>query len=461
MGKTRLVLEFAVAHARDWPDGSWVVDLAGVPAGGSVLPAVADALGAWLGDDDPLDVVVEHLRTRHTLVVLDNCEHVLDGARELVSRVLASCPGVGLLATSRQRLGIAGEQTFPLEPLPVSEACVELFVERARRRDPGAPLDGPEAHRLITEIGRRLDGMPLAVELAAARVDVMTPAELLADLSTRTAALRARDHRPAERQRTLRALLDWSYDMLTPGERAVLRRLAPFIGSFDVATASAAAGHGGVDPADVPEHVWALVDRSLVAVDRREGETRYRLLETIRSVAQTYLDDAGDGPATRHRLGLRYLADFPWEARGNRALRARLALEHTTMTALVGGLRDDGEVDLALAIARIALEHWLGTVSSQDAVVVMEAEIERFEGGAGLARLHAAVAKLLAEAGELDRARRHLDLARDLIARYGEDDRLGRIPLLRSEVQLALRVGDRRGDQPRRWRRSRPSSSGR
>ena len=273
--------------------------------------------------------------------------------------MLADCPADGLLATSRERLGVAGEHTFVVSPLPLTEDCVDLFVDRAQQRDSALRLDEAD-RRVALEICRRLDGLPLAIELAAARSNVLTPAEILDSLGNRLAALRRRDDAVAVRQRTLRALIDWSYDLLDPIEQAVFRRLSVFVGSFDLATAAAAVAHGDVESDDVAEVVWSLVDKSLLTVERHEGSTRYRMLETINAVAAEYSADAGDAGATRAALGERYLADFPLADNGSPHWRARLALEQATLVHLVDPLVDDGEVELAHALARVGVDLDIG-----------------------------------------------------------------------------------------------------
>ncbi len=441
IGKTRLATEFALGVAPKWGDGVWMVDLAAIPAGEPIADAVAETLGIAAGDDSPLDGVVDFLRGRGALLLLDNCEHVLVSRRELARAVLADCPATGLLATSRERLGVAGEHTLAVTPLPLTEDCVDLFVDRAHRRDSTLRLDGDD-RTVALAICRRLDGMPLAIELAAARANVLTPAEILASLDDRLASLRRRDDAVAERQRTLKALLDWSYDLLDPTEQAVFRRLAVFVGSFDLATAAAAAGHGEVGADDVTEVVWSLVDKSLVNVERQEGSTRYRLLETISAVAAEYCAGAGDARATRTALGERYLADFPLTESGSPEWRSRMALEQATLVHLIDPLVDSGEVELAHALARLGVDLDLGR-AVRDAPLRLLLPLVDVASPAsqGSARLHAIVARHFAEIEEHQKAEEHLAAARSCIEEFGEYDRHGIVLLSGARCVLGLRDG--------------------
>ena len=198
IGKTRLAIEYALDAAPAWTDGVWMVDLAALGAGEPIGAAAAEVVGVAPGDSDPVDVVVDHLRNREALLILDNCEHVLAGARGLVRRVLANCPAVGVLTTSRERLAVDGERAVVVSPLQPRGESVDLFIDRAQRRGAALPV-GADDFDLIADICERLDGLPLAIELAAARTNVLSPREILAGLGDqlgRTAAAR-RDGRRA------------------------------------------------------------------------------------------------------------------------------------------------------------------------------------------------------------------------------------------------------------------------
>ena len=448
MGKTRIVTEFALRSARHWDDGVWMVDLAAVRRDQPIAAAVAVALGVGSGDEEPLEAVVDHLRSRRALIILDNCEHVLEDARHVTRRMLTECPTAGVLATSRERLGVPGEHAYVLSPLPLSGDCVDLFLDRARARGASVVV-GDDDRSVLLEICRRLDGMPLAIELAAARANVLSAKEILDGIRARPAALGRRDDALVVRQRTLRGLIDWSYRLLDPEEQSVFRRVSVFVGSFGLTTAAAAVEDEEIATEDVADVVWSLVDKSLVHVEQREGATRYRLLETVRSVAAVYHEAAGEAAVTRVRLGAFYLASFPFDTRGNREWRARLAVEHATILELAEQVLADGELELGHALAGLWFEHAVGNSGRRDVARTMTRLLDAHPGESrGLARLHGAVAKLLAEAGHLDAARAHIAQGRRLVEHFGACDRLGRVQLVRAQVQLSLRAAteDELGD---------------
>ncbi len=334
VGKTRLAVELGLAIAPHWPGGAWMVDLSTVPAGQAVGSAVAEALGLARADD-ALDAIVDHLRDHQVLLILDNCEHVLPAGRELVTRIASACPSSGVLATSRERLGVRAEQVYALQPLVHGDAAVELFIERARRRDASAVFD--ETDRLvIAELCAHLDGLPLAIELAAARSSVLSTSDLLARIRRGWAPTGNATYL-AERQRTLVQLLDWSYQLLDPVEQAVFQTLGVFMESFGLDEVQAALGDPQLDELDIAEIVWRLVDKSLVQNDRRNGASRYRLLETVRAAADGYIESAGKASTVRARLARHYFEAFPFELRGNRTWLSRLALEQATIRRLGGG----------------------------------------------------------------------------------------------------------------------------
>ncbi|MFG2641529.1 BTAD domain-containing putative transcriptional regulator [Streptomyces sp. NPDC048370] len=311
-GKTRLSQE-AAERAADagaaWPDGVWLAELAPVTDPEAVAETVLGAVGAretvlrgagaegLRTTDDPLGRLVEHCGTRRLLLILDNCEHVIGAAAELAEVLLARCPGVSVLATSREPLGVPGEFVRPVEPLPQDKA-VRLLADRGAAARPGFdPADDPEA---CAEICRRLDGLPLAIELAAARLRVLSPRQVADRLDDRFRLLTSGARTVLPRQQTLRAVVDWSWELLTEPERAVLRRLSVFSGGCDLEAAEAV-GPPGDDTLDL---LGSLVDKSLVvAAPGDDGGMRYRLLETVAEYAGERLDEAGDrGEAERRHL---------------------------------------------------------------------------------------------------------------------------------------------------------------
>ncbi|HEY5143170.1 MAG TPA: adenylate/guanylate cyclase domain-containing protein [Solirubrobacteraceae bacterium] len=320
VGKTRLAIEVALVAAGDWADGVWLVDLAPVTEPGVVPATIAETIGAAaVAGVDPWAEVCAHLAEREALIVLDNCEQLAATAAARAAGLLAACPRVGVLATSRVPLGLRGEQVHRLAPLATAgpdAAAARLFLERATHdsgADPGA----------VRELCAELDGLPLAIELAAARTTVLGPREILERLRRSPSVLRSRDPALPERQRTIERLLDWSCDLLEPDERTALRRLSVLPDGFDLELAEVACATEDVAADEVPELVWALVDASLVATDAAAGATRYRLLATVRAhVAQ-------------HASGTERAAAL---ARVTRAYLERLGPAHVNDPAWVGSV---------------------------------------------------------------------------------------------------------------------------
>ena len=300
-GKTRLAAHVAAAHPERWPDGVWWVELQAVTDPAAVAARVANAVGALVEPAaGPLRSVASHLREARALLCLDNCEHVLDGVAELVEALLGSCPGVTVLTTSRVPLNVAAETTWRL-PAMRDDDALDLFVERARQVRPSFTVDG--ANRpVLRALCDRLDGMPLAIELAAAWVRSLSPQQIKDAVDDRFSLLVRGPRGAAARHRTLEASIEWSHDLLAARERTLLRRLAAFAGRFGLDEARAVCGGGGLPPADVLLALDALVDASLVVVvEERSDESRFRLLETVRQYAWRQLDAAGELPAVRDR----------------------------------------------------------------------------------------------------------------------------------------------------------------
>ncbi len=319
-GKTRLALELAAQRRAHHPDGVWFADLARVTDESRVPDALATALGLREEPGRTIeDAVVAHLAGRRALVLVDNCEHVLEACSTLVQRLLESAPAVTVIATSREGLGVAGEllQAVPslgLPPRGASQAsalaaseAVRLFVERAGAVQAGFALDDANA-AAVAEICRRLDGIPLALELAAARVRVLSVEQIRARLDDRFRLLTGGARTALPRHQTLHAALQWSWDQLHDTERDLLRTLAVFSGgwTFDAVSAVTPAEDDEFEVLDLLAH---LVDKSLVVVDRDErGDVRYRFLESVRQFALDQLDASGDGDALRERHLRHFLA---------------------------------------------------------------------------------------------------------------------------------------------------------
>jgi predicted ATPase/DNA-binding CsgD family transcriptional regulator len=298
-GKTRLALEVGHRLADRYPAGVGFVELAPVGEGCLVASAVAAGLGI---EDRPgrsaEDDLVEELSSEGLLVVLDNCEHVVGAVAALVARLLDGCPSLRVLATSRTALGLSGEQVWRVPPLGLAPA-VELFRDRAGLSAPRVGPD-PSSARVIEEICRRLDGLPLAIELAAAWSRVLTPTEILDRLEPALLRSHVRDASP--RQRTMEATLDWSYQLLEPAERLLFEQLSVFAGGFDFEAAEAVVPGG-----DALDGLASLVDSSLVLADPASGKMRYRVLEPVRQYAEARLVARGLGDATRRHHAEHYL----------------------------------------------------------------------------------------------------------------------------------------------------------
>ncbi|WP_066935268.1 AfsR/SARP family transcriptional regulator [Streptomyces sp. NBRC 110611] len=376
-GKTRLSQEgaerAAAALPEAWPHGVWLAELAPVDDPQTVPEAVLTALGARetvvrgtsaeglrAATDptalDPLARLAEHCAGRRMLLLLDNCEHVIGAAAELAERLLADCPGVTVLATSREPLAVPGEVLRPVGPLP-DPVALRLLADRGAAARPGFRVDtDEETAAACAEICRRLDGLPLAVELAAARLRMMTPRQLADRLDDRFRLLTSGSRTVLPRQQTLRAVVDWSWDLTDEPERAVLRRLSVFAGGCDLAAAEEVCAGDGVAAYEVAGLLGSLIDKSLVVAapagtgdgaGRSGGggagagrQMRYRLLETVGEYAAERLDEAGERAATerRHLVAYRELArttDPLLRGPGQRAGMERLELEHDNLrTAL-------------------------------------------------------------------------------------------------------------------------------
>lgn len=293
MGKTRLALEAAAALRDEGVDGGWFVDLASASGSEAVVHLAIEALEVHPAEGEDLHAaVVRHLAQRSAVVVLDNCEHVLDGAAQLAEAILAGAPEVDLLATSRERLDVGGEQVWPLSGLPPEGAALDLFVQRARALDPGFELRDAST---VMELCRQLDGMPLAIELAAARAGAMTPEEIVKHLGDRFRVLRSSGRRGrAERGASaLREMVDWSYRLLDEDARLLMVRLSVFPAAFTTDDAVAVCAGRGLDRLDAMDIVTELVEKSLLVADRSGPVTRYRMLETIRAFGHEVLDETG------------------------------------------------------------------------------------------------------------------------------------------------------------------------
>jgi predicted ATPase/DNA-binding CsgD family transcriptional regulator len=315
IGKTRLALRVLSELADDYPDGVWFIELADLRQPDLVVSRVASVIGV---DEEPgrplLDTLADALRPRRLLLALDTCEHLIDSCARLCHRLLASSPGLRVLATSREPLRMAAETVWQVPPLSLPQPgvadvpeelrryeAIRLFGDRAGASLPGFALE-PDNAPAVGALCRSLDGVPLAIELAAAWVRVLSVEQIVARLDDRFRLLTSGDRTAPPRQRTLRAAIDWSHDLLADAEQVMLRRLSVFAG-WSLEMAELMCPGGELPPADVLDLLAALADKSLVVVDAAEhGQTRYRMLDTIRDYAASRLAEAGETEMMRQRL---------------------------------------------------------------------------------------------------------------------------------------------------------------
>ncbi len=370
-GKTRLALEVARELVGAYPDGVWLVELGPVSEDALVPQAVAGALGVREQPGRPLaSALVDASKGKEMLLVLDNCEHLVDACARLVEKLLLTCPGLRVLATSREALNISEETTWLVPSLSTPDphrqptlgelegyGSARLFVERARRRRTGF-VASPRNAGAVADVCRMLDGMPLAIELAAARVGVLSVqqiSERLADpLKLLTGGARTAD----PRHQTLRGTLDWSYDLLDEPERVLFGRLSVFAGGWHLGAAEAVGSGGGLEREDIPGLVFRLVDKSLVMAEMGDdGEVRYRLLQPVRQYGVGRLRESGGAPEARRRhadyfMGLAEGAEPDLTGAQQAAWLDRLENEYGNLRAAIAwSLEEDGDPEVGLRLA--------------------------------------------------------------------------------------------------------------
>jgi non-specific serine/threonine protein kinase len=483
-GKTRLALKLAETMLASYPDGAWFVDLAPLSHRSGVVDALAVAL-AVRGEPgrDLAETLCRRVRGKQALLVLDNCEHLLDSTREVVDALLGAGNELRILITSREGLGLDGERAFPVRSLPVPEpesagdlqaveasAAVRLFVDRARIVDPDFALTMENAAG-VADICRRLDGIPLAIELAAARVKVLSVEEIRAKLDDRFRLLTG-GKKALPRHQTLWSVFEWSYDHLTPDEQRLFRVLSVFADGWTMAAATAVSSEAE-DEFEILELLTRLVDKSLVVVERVAPEhVRYRLLETSRQFAQQKLHDAGEGEAERRRH-LEYFARWA-EAREPLAVGPQrgqwlvdMEREHQNIhAALEWSDAATGGAEPALRLVAAVWRYWptrglsaLGrerltqALGRPGAAAPTAARARALSGAGRLAQRQGALAEarvLLEESLSLcNRFGDHTGMARALnnlglvCSQQGDHD--GACARFEESLALARRTGDRRG----------------
>ena len=426
-GKTRLSLHVAESMLSDFPDGVWFVDLAKINDESMVHSTILDALGISANSQlSPLERLSSHIQCRHILIVLDNCEHVIETAAGVTASLLGKCERLVVLATSRQALGCAGEAEMRIPPLAapiVGEILsprelgeiesVRLFVDRAAQVRPGFEITLDNAAALAS-ICRRLDGIPLAIELAAARVKVLSPTQISERLGQVFQLLTTGPRTALPRQRTLRALIDWSFDLLTEEEKTVFIRLGVYMGSFSLESAEQIAGGDGIDSLMVFDRVAELADKSLLHVDEQGGEARYRMLETIRHYAGEKLDQSGQRGAVelRHLEYFRALAEkalpqFTGPEQAN-WLR-RIDREHDNIRAAID--RDPANT-AALQLAAAMCKYWFMRGHVIDGLTRLEKVIDRHsENSPALARVLSGAGQLATYQGDRSKSKAYLTRA--------------------------------------------------
>lgn len=398
VGKTRLALEVARDLVGTYPDGVWLAELASLSEPELLHQAVATTLGVREQAGHPLtETLLGALRQKELLLVLDNCEHLIEDVARLADALLGGCPRLRILATSREPLGVAGEVEWVVKPLatpgegnPADAESARLFVDRARRRQPGFELT-EENSQAVGEICRRLDGVPLAVELAAARVGVLAPEQISARLDDALVFLTEGNRTASPRHRTLRATLAWSHNLLDERERLLFERLSVFSGGFSLEAAEAVGAEGGIGDKEVLDLLSKLVHKSLVVVEAEGGALRYGLLEPVRQYARERLEEDG-GAEVAHRQHAAFFLALAEEARpginsvDRDVCRARLEAERGNLRTALRWSLENGEVSTALRMANAVFWFWFhrghwkeGRGWLEEALAMGGAEPERAE----------------------------------------------------------------------------------
>jgi predicted ATPase/transcriptional regulator with XRE-family HTH domain len=477
-GKTRLGLELARGLVHAFPDGVWFVDLAPITDDGLVVHTLLSALGGReVPGKTPLESVLRSVEGRVVLVVLDNCEHLVQTCAELATALLTATMSLRILATSRELLRVPGEVAWRVPSLAVPESglvldperlvqfeAVRLFVDRIQLLQPRFALTAANAPAVV-QVCSQLDGIPLAIELAAARGARMAVQEIAARLHDRFRLLTGGSRVALPRHRTLHATVDWSFDLLSPSERALFRRLAVFAGGWTLEASEVICGWQPLAPDEVLDLLTRLVDRSLVGVHQQDGRTRYRFLETVRVYASERLQESGEADVVRAHhldwcLAFAERAAVELGRQDQVAWFRRLTAEHDNMRAGLDVCRADpngadAELRLAAAVGQFwrlqypsegrrrlaeALARATSAPSSvRAAALVWQASIETLFGdpaaGRALARESLLIARAVGDTGRAAHALRQLAMS------TSEADAAGRVTLLEEGLALARLAG--------------------
>ena len=375
-GKTRLSLEIAATLVDEYPDGVWLLEFAPLADPAHVPQVLATTLGAREEAGRPLlSTLVEHLRRRRALLIFDNCEHLVDACAGLAEALLRGCSDVKILASSREALGLAGEVAFRVPPMSMPDAsqapsldeltafeAIRLFVERAATAKPDFILT-PATAPAVAQICQRLDGIPLAIELAAARVRMLSVQQITTHLDERFRLLTGGSRTALPRHQTLRGLIDWSYALLSEAERRLFRCVSVFVGGWTLDAAAEVCACEGVDHLDIVDLLGRLVDKSLCLADGQGSDPRYRLLETIRQYGLEKLSESTDVEAVRNRhrdffLGVAEHAEEQLRGPDQVAWLDRLEMDHDNLRAALRWSIDRDEMEPALRLGSALWPFW-------------------------------------------------------------------------------------------------------
>ena len=460
VGKTRLSLQVAQTERRHYPDGVWLVELSELHNDALLVDVVAASLGVRDRSGRPLlEVLTAFLRSRQLLIVFDNCEQVIAGSAELADRLLRECPEVRILATSREPLDIGGESVLRLAPLTVPDTdhahglrdlprydSVRLFIERAETAVPGFALTDNN-HEAVACICSRLDGLPLAIELAAARLRMMSPEQILQRLTDRYRLLTRGGRNVPSRQQTLRLCIDWSYELCTPIEQLVWARLSVFAGTFELAAAEDVCGNS-IEPDDILDVLSSLVDKSILIREETRGVIGFRLLETLRDYGREKIQQTGEYEQLRrrHRDWYQQLAreaEKGWISPCQLDWITRLESEQSNLReALTFSLSDDDDNQSALRMVTALHPFWLTRGLLGEGRYWLDSALARSPGEQSIERAKALYADcMLTELqGDLEAAS---DPMRDERARFGQSaDPLAHAHLAHADGLLALYNGE-------------------
>lgn len=470
-GKTRLAVQVGADRLADYGGGVWFADLASINELQGVPLVVAAAMGVMVGAGSPVDTIARAIGAARTLLVLDNCEHLIEQCATLAEELLRRCPGLVVVATSREPLGISGEVTYRVpslslpdrsEPLGAEELgayeAVQLFVDRARLARPGFTLDDSNASEL-GDICRRLDGIPLAIELAAARLRVLSPAQVRDGLNDRFRLLTGGSRTAVPRQQTLQASVEWSYALLLEAERALLNRLSVFAGTFDVGGAEAVCAGDPLEPHHVLELLTQLVDKSLVLPDQPDaaGGARFSLLETVRAYGAARLVENGEAEAVRASHYRWCLELASQDDRDENAYRARVTADYDNIRRALQWAEGQAEPGALARLASRMYLFWATSPNMAEGAQWFDKVVAREDEPARLANASGRLALLLSMAGDYERAMVEGHRAVEMTRALGDRARLvwtllylgqsfpvqhERVALIAEALETATELGD-------------------